>query len=195
MTLGTNENDIDVDALRKKISLSRDDGYKSEFGQFLTPQTIANLMASFFSEPTSSIRLLDPGCGHGALSYAFANRFKNIPLDIEGWEVDLSLHAQFTSVIQSSDNNLIQSKIHGTDFVKDGVIRHLTKRELQFTHVILNPPYKKISAVSETRQSLKEVKIQSVNLYTAFLALSVLLTQKSGEIVSITPRSFFNGSY
>jgi adenine-specific DNA-methyltransferase len=195
MTLGSEDNAFDVDSLRKEISLARDDSYKSELGQFLTPQAIAKLMASFFTDTTSPIRLLDPGCGHGALSYAFANRFRNIPLEIEGWEVDFSLHSQFKAVLAASENKLTQVKLHDNDFIKEGVIRHITRRENQFTHAILNPPYKKISAASETRQFLKEAKIQSVNLYTAFLALSILLTQKSGEIVSITPRSFFNGSY
>jgi adenine-specific DNA-methyltransferase len=39
------------------------------------------------------------------------------------------------------------------------------------------------------------VGIETVNLYTAFVALTVLLMAKGGEIVAIIPRSFCNGSY
>jgi len=73
------ENKLYVEALRRELSTAREDHYKSALGQFLTPQPIAKFMASLFSTPTSSsIRLLDPGCGHGALSYAFANRFPSL---------------------------------------------------------------------------------------------------------------------
>lgn len=196
MALGSGENSIDVDVLRRELSSARDDDYKSELGQFLTPQPIAKFMASLFSKSSkTSIRLLDPGCGHGALSYAFVNHFHDSDIEIEGWEIDSSLHNQFKTVLKSSANKQLKLQLHKNDFIKEGAIRHITRTAPQFTHAILNPPYKKISASSETRQILKEVKIQSVNLYTAFLAVSILLTQKSGEIVSITPRSFFNGSY
>lgn len=192
----TNENKVNVEELRRELSIRRDEKYKSTLGQFLTPQPIAKFMASLFLEPLSSpIRLLDPGCGHGALSYAFANRFQHKEIYIEGWEVDPSLHPQYRTVLAASVNKQLKLQLHKNDFIKEGVIRYLTRTSPQFTHAILNPPYKKISASSETKQILKDVKIQSVNLYTAFLALSILLTQKSGEIVSITPRSFFNGSY
>jgi adenine-specific DNA-methyltransferase len=196
MTIGSGENNFDVDVLRRELSSARDDSYKAELGQFLTPQPIAKFMASLFSKNTvSPIRLLDPGCGHGALSYAFVNQFQESQIEIEGWEIDLSLHSQFKAVLKASANKHVKLQLHGNDFIKEGAIRHITRTAPQFTHAILNPPYKKISASSETRQFLMEVKIQSVNLYTAFLALTILLTQKSGEIVSITPRSFFNGSY
>ncbi len=196
MALGSEENSFDVDVLRRELSSARADSYKAELGQFLTPQPIAKFMASLFSKTSeSTIRLLDPGCGHGALSYAFVNHFKDSQIEIESWEIDSSLHSQFKTVLKASANKQLKLQLHGNDFIKEAAIRHITRTSPLFSHAILNPPYKKISASSETRQFLKEVKIQSVNLYTAFVALSILLTQKSGEIVSITPRSFFNGSY
>lgn len=196
MESSSTETMIDVEALRIELSTTREDDYKSELGQFLTPQPIAKFMASLFSESSSeSLRLLDPGCGHGALSYAFSNRFKDKEIELECWEIDKSLHSVCEAVLKSSFNKKINLKLNGNDFIKEGAIRHLRRNTPLFTHAILNPPYKKISSLGETRQILKEIKVQSVNLYTAFLALSVLLTQKGGEIVSITPRSFFNGSY
>ena len=64
-----------------------------------------------------------------------------------------------------------------------------------FTHVILNPPYKKINGETQTRRILKSAGIETSNLYAAFVWLAALLTRPGGEIVAITPRSFCNGPY
>ncbi len=42
---------------------------------------------------------------------------------------------------------------------------------------------------------LRKVGIETVNLYSAFVALAVLLMQKDGQVVAIIPRSFCNGPY
>lgn len=42
---------------------------------------------------------------------------------------------------------------------------------------------------------LREVEIETVNLHTAFLALTVKLMEDKGQIVAIIPRSFCNGLY
>jgi adenine-specific DNA-methyltransferase len=65
----------------------------------------------------------------------------------------------------------------------------------QYSRAILNLPYKKIGASSEYRLLLRDVGIETVNLYTAFLGLVVAPTKPGGEIVAIIPRSFCNGMY
>jgi hypothetical protein len=65
----------------------------------------------------------------------------------------------------------------------------------RFTHAILNPPYRKISSASRHRHLLRSVGIETVNLYTAFIALAVALMKPGGEVVAIIPRSFCNGLY
>ena len=42
---------------------------------------------------------------------------------------------------------------------------------------------------------LRAAGIETSNLYTAFLALTVQLLDPGGEMVAITPRSFCNGPY
>ena len=64
-----------------------------------------------------------------------------------------------------------------------------------FTHVILNPPYKKINGETPTRRILKSAGIETSNFYAAFVWLAAGLTRSGGEIVAITPRSFCNGPY
>lgn len=65
----------------------------------------------------------------------------------------------------------------------------------RYTHAILNPPYKKISSTSNHRKLLRTAGLETVNLYSAFLGLTIALMAKGGEIVAIVPRSFCNGTY
>jgi hypothetical protein len=64
-----------------------------------------------------------------------------------------------------------------------------------YTHAILNPPYKKIKSDSEHRLLLRDVGIETVNLYSAFVSLAIGLMAVGGQIVAIIPRSFCNGPY
>ncbi len=72
-------------------------------------------------------------------------------------------------------------------------IKYSNKKK--YTHAILNPPYKKINSSSNHRKLLRQVGIETVNLYTAFLALTFKLMLPGGQIVAIIPRSFCNGPY
>ncbi len=89
----------------------------------------------------------------------------------------------------------IKTHIHTTDFIEDAISSIQFDSANRYTHAILNPPYKKIGSNSKHRKLLRMVGIETVNLYTAFVALAVLLMTKGGEIVAIIPRSFCNGSY
>lgn len=65
----------------------------------------------------------------------------------------------------------------------------------RYSHAILNPPYKKINSNSAHRLALRRVGIETVNLYSAFVALAVAQAAPGGQIVAIIPRSFCNGPY
>jgi adenine-specific DNA-methyltransferase len=66
---------------------------------------------------------------------------------------------------------------------------------MRFTHVILNPPYKKINKHTAISRILYSSDIEVANLYAVFVWLSMLLLEPSGQMVAITPRSFCNGPY
>src|SRR5687768_17051990 len=63
-----------ADLLRVEACRKLSDAHRSEFGQFLTPPTIAKLMASMFGAFPKRVRLLDAGAGVGALTCAFVER-------------------------------------------------------------------------------------------------------------------------
>jgi len=56
-------------------------------------------------------------------------------------------------------------------------------------------PYKKINSTSTHRHALRSVGIETVNLYSAFVALALMQLVPGGHLVAIIPRSFCNGPY
>jgi adenine-specific DNA-methyltransferase len=65
----------------------------------------------------------------------------------------------------------------------------------RFDLVIQNPPYRKLQSGSSTHTVLRGVGIDVPNIYAAFLALGLRLLDEGGQQVSITPRSWMNGTY
>src|SRR5205823_4473546 len=93
------------------------------------------------------------------------------------------------------------SDVRQEDFVRGAVDslrgdnRFRRHPPMHFNAAVLNPPYRKINTDSETRRLLSGVGIETSNVYTAFLWLTVRLLEDGGELVAITPRSFCNGPY
>ncbi len=181
---------------------------RSALGQFMTSKQIAAFMCSLFASIPAHIRLLDPGAGVGSLTAAFVDYMcarDGAPKSIEAtaYEVDKMLAAYLDDTMGecaiSADERGIAfcSQLENADFIHDGVEKScsLSKNRGRFTHVIMNPPYKKINTASEHRLSLRRVGVETSNLYTGFLALAALLLEDGGELVAITPRSFCNGPY
>ena len=65
----------------------------------------------------------------------------------------------------------------------------------RFDIVIQNPPYFKIRSGSAQDRLLKMAGIDVPNIYAAFMALGSILLRDNGQQVSITPRSWMNGTY
>lgn len=191
---------------RASIAEATDAKKKSHLGQFFTHPRIAHFMASLF-EPRSghSHRLLDAGAGIGALSSAFLNRWRantNVKghLELDAFEIDTTLHPILEAALQEARHELdVVISVRPEDFIKtasDALGGDLFSPALpKYTHAILNPPYRKIRSDSEHRSMLRKAGIETVNLYSAFVALSLALLEDGGQLVAIIPRSFCNGPY
>jgi adenine-specific DNA-methyltransferase len=174
---------------------------KSNLGQFMTPAPIARFMASLFPPSTQeTCRLLDAGAGVGALSCAFLDRCASADglhfhlTEVEAYEIDAGLRAHLESTLASYARRLpVTCKISSGDFIWEAARK--TTRGRRFTHAILNPPYKKMNSTSQHRFILRRAGIETVNLYSAFVALSLALMAPGGQLVAIIPRSFCNGPY
>jgi predicted RNA methylase len=190
-----------VDTVRQTIRHDIDIDRKSELGQFMTPLTIARFMATQFTTSNlSSARLLDAGAGIGSLSCAFLERVVsgNLPftqVQVSAYEIDAQLRKHLSQNLARYEDVLsFDTSVFSEDFIESAV-ELIRQGDIRFTHAILNPPYKKINSASQHRALLRQVGIETVNLYSAFVSLALELMETGGQIVAIIPRSFCNGPY
>lgn len=186
-----------ADSVRRSVAPQTDRKLKSALGQFMTPSSVARFMAAMFPFcDLQTCRLLDAGAGVGALSCAFLDRWKagefrfNV-VDATAYEIDEKLRSHLIGHLAGYSG--VSANVIGGDYIEltaqPGVILP------EYTHAILNPPYKKISSSSANRHALRTVGIETVNLYSAFVALAVAQMAQGGQVVAIIPRSFCNGPY
>ena len=185
---------------------------KSAFGQYMTPATVASFMASLFPSPSNqNIKLLDPGAGVGSLTSAFVEHLckgkTGYHIDVDAYEIDsvmrsyLEKNLNLCEAAAAEYGGSVTWRVFAEDFISEVSRKASSLNSLwpekvdRYTHCIMNPPYKKISSASRHRTSLRTAGIETVNLYSAFVALSLLLLEKGGYLVAIVPRSFCNGPY
>ena len=186
-----------ADSVRRVVAPRTTKTHKAEFGQFMTPSSVARFMASLFPPSTlQTCRLLDAGAGVGALSCAFLDRwvagdfgFKSV--EATAYEIDEKLRGHLAQHLAGYSR--VTPRIIAGDYIELATAEGLQDRG--YTHAILNPPYKKINSQSDHRLALRTVGIETVNLYSAFVALAVGEAAPGGQIVAIIPRSFCNGPY
>lgn len=187
-----------LEQTRLRVSRGTDPRKKSQLGQFFTPERTAAFMASLFPAAGGDCRLLDPGAGIGSLSAAFLERwrsgglaFRSVALD--AFEIDGALHRELARTLARFESGACTAAIRSEDFVLAATDPRLTAK--RYSHAILNPPYRKIHGSSRHRLALRRAGIETVNLYSAFVALAVALLEEGGHAVAIIPRSFCNGPY
>jgi adenine-specific DNA-methyltransferase len=199
-----------LDHVRKSFNGLTNRAERSEIGQFLTPVAIARFMASMLEASQQDVRILDPGAGAGVLFTMAVEALlsqENRPrsITVVAYETDstilpyledtlnrcqslcLSYGIEFHGIIKNEDFVSINiSETRGSLFHTSG---------MRFTHVILNPPYKKLNSQTTISKMLYSADIEVANLYAVFVWLSMLLLEPGGQMVAITPRSFCNGPY
>jgi len=186
-----------ADNVRREVGPSTAQTHKAEFGQFMTPSSVARFMASLFPPSNQqSCRLLDAGAGVGALSCAFLDRgvqgeFSFETVEATAYEIDEKLCGHLVQHL--AGYRRVTPHIIAGDYIELATAEGLQDRG--YTHAILNPPYKKINSRSAHRLALRSAGIETVNLYSAFVALAVGEAAPGGQIVAIIPRSFCNGPY
>jgi adenine-specific DNA-methyltransferase len=193
---------LTLEKTRLQVSKNTTANKKSQLGQFFTPARTAHYMAGLFYPTTQKIcRLLDPGAGIGSLSSAFlewcsAGNFVFGKVEITAFELDDLLHADLEHTLAGYVGRVsVAFEIIGGDFIEQAVNRIQFGKSNGYSHAILNPPYKKINSDSRHRFLLRQAGIETVNLYSAFVALTLAMMAPGGQIVAIIPRSFCNGPY
>jgi adenine-specific DNA-methyltransferase len=185
---------------------------KGCLGQYMTPASVCEFMASLFPESKEKeLLLLDPGSGVGSLTSAFLSvieKWKKVKtVKSFNYEIDSTMIKYLKQNMLLSSERMIEKSIEfryeilEKDFIEEASkdiseSDGLWKRQIRkYTHCIMNPPYKKILSSSRHRKLLKFAGIETVNLYSGFVSLAVSLLEENGILVAIIPRSFCNGPY
>ena len=190
------------------MGLTLDPTVRSKLGQFMTPAPVASFMAGFFGPLPRHVRLLDAGAGLGSLTAAFvheacARQEKPASIDVTAFEIDRDLAGHLETTLANCAveceraNVEFSSRIIRDDFILHSgeplIGRH--ERPDCYNCAILNPPYAKLNVGSSWRRALRQLSIETSNLYTAFIGVALHQLSPGGQMVAITPRSFCNGSY
>src|SRR5271157_1281544 len=199
-----------LDDARKSLNDSASRHERSTIGQFLTPVTIARFMASLFESERENVRILDPGAGAGVLFTAcvealVSKRQSSLSIEVVAYENDRHILPELKKTMERCERTCksagipFRGQIRAEDYIGVAVAETeeglFTDQGERFTHVILNPPYKKINGKSATRRLLNSAGVEVSNLYAAFVWLAAHMLESGGELVAITPRSFCNGPY
>lgn len=200
-----------VERLRLEAGGASTGAHKAALGQFLTPLPVARQMAAMLECPAPHVSILDAGAGVGSLFAACVaqlcgrpNRPKSI--DVTAYEVDPALLPFLHQTIALCHAKCAEvgigfsAQVIPCDFIRSaaqmlGAGLLASESAPQYNCAILNPPYKKIHSGSPHRAWLRQIGVETSNLYTGFLAAAMRLLGPCGELVAITPRSFCNGPY
>lgn len=180
---------------RQAALMTLDPKKQAQYGQFLTPDAVAELMVDCVELPSSgTVKVLEPGAGTGMLSAVLMKRvLENTPgvhLDITAVENDVSLLPALGDTLAVCEALGASIRIVSEDY-----IRWALQSGEQFDVILQNPPYYKLGAGSETSKLLRQQGVIVPNIYAAFMALGAWQLAAGGQQVSITPRSWMNGTY
>lgn len=199
-----------VDLVRVDAGRHLDAIRQAELGQFMTPAPTARLMASMFEARGDRIRVLDAGAAVGSLTAAWvaevaARSRRPREVQLTAFELDPLLAERLSGTLRGCKRGLESAgvqcdvRLQHEDFIEWGVRMAagglFAPQAEEFDAAILNPPYRKFTTESRERQLLRQIGVETSNLYTAFLSIVLKLLAPGGEIVAITPRSFCNGPY
>lgn len=179
---------------------------RKDRGHFGTPAPVAAFMAGMVSiKPV--LRLLDAGAGVGTLSAAVAERVlrhhKKCNLYVEAWENDPELFIHLRATLSQCKKELAK---HGHSMRYDIVVGDFilgrtpgglfdAKALPKFDAAIMNPPYFKLRKQAPQARVMEHVVHGQPNIYSLFMAQAADMLVDKGELVAITPRSYFNGPY
>ena len=192
--------ELDTRRIRRISSVA--DTHKMKFAQYLTPVEIASFMAQTTMrcfQPADTVDVLDPGAGTGILSCSLVNELVkqgNPAINLDAFEIDTSIMGELKQsykALKTACN--INYQIYDKNFISDMCPELAWGMGKQYDIIIMNPPYKKINSNTIYKNVLNDIGIDTVNTYSAFIAIGIKMLKENGILTAIVPRSFCNGLY
>lgn len=195
------------------ISQSFDDSEKEKNGVIYTPKNIAEKIIDCIEERLlgETSKVIDPASGSGSLLIAFLGKMmeKNPNLNLKEYVQNnlFALDVLPKNVLATKCSISIFLELRGVyvdninAFCIDSLMLPETKfsdmYEQNFDVVIGNPPYVRARKISEEYREFLRTRWETVvtgmpDLYIPFFALGKWLLKDEGQIVFISPNSYFN---
>jgi adenine-specific DNA-methyltransferase len=191
--------ELDANRLRRISTVA--DKHKEKFAQYLTPVEIASFMAKItmrYFKPADVVDVLDPGAGTGILSCSLVDELAKygMGINLDAYEIDADILGELKQSYQSlkTAGNL-NYHIHEKNFITDVGSDIAWGVNKKYDIIIMNPPYRKINTNTVYKNVLHDISIDTVNMYSAFIAIGIKLLIENGILTAIVPRSFCNGLY
>jgi len=185
-----------MEQVRVKALGDLDVSRQAGFEQFFTPAKAVQIMVDLFDvHPAPSFRILDPGAGTGILGLALAKRicveYPESTVELVAVELDTTLAPYFARTLDS----MAKFDNFSWKLVNDDFFSWSENQDRGYNFIIQNPPYRKLSSGSELAKKLLAREIRTPNLYSSFIQAAANLLLPNGQMVSISPRSWTNGTY
>lgn len=198
--------------LGKRILEKRETRSLREYGQFLTPPSVARYMAKQLGQFQDGAFLLEPAIGSGVLACAVIERLiagkHPLEISITAYETDKELCDVSREVLRTASKEAEKNGIKITwqvcqeDFVlaclpdeQPSLFESKESKQRAFTHILSNPPYFKLNVEDKRVKAVYGKLNGHTNIYTLFMALSAKLLSPQGKACFIVPRSFCSGVY
>jgi len=181
-------------------------------GQYITPNTISDYMASRYvtrlTNNGSKINILDPGAGTGVLGISAVikifEKCPNIKINLVAYEIDVKaiyvLKKNLTLLDRWTEENNYQFeyKIRQRDYIleeKSIMENNIGKYENYYDFIISNPPYKKIKKNDPYVDAIPFIVYGAPNKYSFFLTKSIIELKPNALMIYLIPRSWMSGNY
>lgn len=183
---------------------------KKLLGQVFTPQNIADRILAMVAWPKGTSRgaLLDPACGDGVFLEAAVRKVLAMGLPrnevvsilehrVVGWDVDgaqvIACRNRLQRLLERAGLSGIRIRLECRDALA-------ATDDLPVACLVGNPPYLEAKRMPDElkrtiRASFPEAADGGFDLFGAFVALALRLTQCGGEIGLVVPNRFLTGAY
>ena len=194
----------DIAVLQSDLLASKSMDSRKAFGQFFTGAVVSDYMASLINKPKSkNVRILDAGAGTGILTASTALECLELgckTVHAVLYELDWEIIANLEQTLKIVQNTFAQQRgtfsfeIRCEDFVLARPDKDESVQDFDIS--VINPPYFKYSVKdSPYAKATADLYHGDPNIYASFMAVVMACMKDSGEMVTITPRSFTNGLY
>lgn len=169
--------------LEKKYSLNTSKNKLKKFGQYFTPEIIADIMSRWVTKKAKNI--LDPAVGN-AIFYRHSKKY-NQDIKFFGYEIDSEILDYFIKYIEFP--------VMEKDFLLSGW-------EQRYEGILCNPPYNKFQSIDNRKHILNKFYDNTgyqfsgyTNQYILFLIKSLYQLKENGRLCFIVPNEFLNSKY